>query len=91
MLAEIGAELAKNAIGIFFDILDILLSLLPMAPFRAMLSQIEGIEVLGYVNYFIPFDFAAKCLNTWLACVLAYYIYKFLKQAIDDYRSKSKL
>lgn len=88
MIAEIGKELAKDAIGLFFDILDILLNLLPMAPFRSMLSQIDSIDVLGYINYFIPFDFCAKCMNAWLICVIAYYVYKYLKQAIDNYRSK---
>ncbi len=84
-------ELIKSAIGIFFDILDVLISILPSAPFRAMLSQLadsSGMDVLGYVNYFIPFKFCATCMNAWLACVLAYYVYKYLRQAITDYRSK---
>lgn len=84
-------ELIKSAIGIFFDILDVLISILPSAPFRAMLSQLadsSGMDVLGYVNYFIPFKFCATCMNAWLACVLTYYVYKYLRQAITDYRSK---
>lgn len=84
-------ELIKSAIGIFFDILDVLISILPSAPFRAMLSQLadsSGMDALGYVNYFIPFKFCATCMNAWLACVLAYYVYKYLRQAITDYRSK---
>ena len=84
-------ELIKSAIGIFFDILDVLISILPSAPFRVMLSQLadsSGMDVLGYVNYFIPFKVCATCMNAWLACVLAYYVYKYLRQAITDYRSK---
>lgn len=84
-------ELIKSAIGIFFDILDVLISILPSAPFRVMLSQLadsSGMDVLGYVNYFIPFKFCATCMNAWLACVLAYYVYKYLRQAITDYRNK---
>ena len=86
-------ELIKSAIGIFFDILDVLISILPSAPFRVMLSQLadsSGMDVLGYVNYFIPFKFCATCMNAWLACVLAYYVYKYLRQAIADYRSNLK-
>ena len=86
-----SGELIKSAIGIFFDILDVLISILPSAPFRVMLSQLadsSGMDVLGYVNYFIPFKFCATCMNAWLACVLAYYVYKYLRQAITDYRSK---
>lgn len=84
-------ELIKSAIGIFFDILDVLISILPSAPFRVMLSQLadsSGMDVLGYINYFIPFKFCATCMNAWLVCVLAYYVYKYLRQAITDYRSK---
>ena len=86
-----AGELIKSAIGIFFDIPDVLISILPSAPFRVMLSQLadsSGMDVLGYVNYFIPFKFCATCMNAWLACVLAYYVYKYLRQAITDYRSK---
>ena len=86
-----AGELIKSSIGIFFDILDVLISILPSAPFRVMLSQLadsSGMDVLGYVNYFIPFKFCATCMNAWLACVLAYYVYKYLRQAITDYRSK---
>lgn len=88
------AEILKGAIGVFFDILDVLISLLPAAPFRAMLSNLEnssGMDVLGYVNYFIPFKFCAVCFDAWLACVIAYYIYKYLRQAINDYRNKLNL
>lgn len=86
------SDIAQTAVGVLFDILDILISLLPAAPFRAMLSDLaesSGMDVLGYVNYFIPFKFCATCMNTWLACVLAYYVYKYLKEVISQYRSKS--
>ena len=67
------SELTKTAIGLFFDILDVLISLLPNAPFAAMLATLSndsGIPVLGYVNYFIPFKFCATCINIWLAVYL---------------------
>lgn len=87
----VASDLAQVAIGLFFDVLDVLLSLLPAAPFRAMLSQLTesaGMDVLGYVNYFIPFKFCAACMNAWLACVIGYYVYRYLKKAIEDYRRK---
>lgn len=90
MVEAVTSELATTALGIFFDIVDILLSLLPAAPFRVMLSKIadsSGIDVLGYVNYFIPFNFCAICFDVWLDCILAYYVYKYLKKAIQDYRN----
>lgn len=86
------SDIAQTAVGVLFDILDVLISLLPAAPFRAMLSGLaesSGMDVLGYVNYFIPFKFCATCMNAWLACVLAYYVYKYLKEVISQYRSNS--
>ncbi len=86
------SDIAQTAVGVLFDILDVLISLLPAAPFRAMLSDLaesSGMDVLGYVNYFIPFKFCATCMNAWLACVLAYYVYKYLKEVISQYRSNS--
>lgn len=86
------SDIAQTAVGVLFDILDVLISLLPAAPFRAMLSDLaesSGMDVLGYVNYFIPFKFCATCMNAWLVCVLAYYVYKYLKEVISQYRSKS--
>lgn len=77
--------LILEAIGLIFDIFDSLLSFLPSAPFVIMLGKIDNIDVLGYVNYFIPFDFCAVCINLWLVCVLSYYVYKYLKKAIDNY------
>ena len=60
------SELTKTAIGLFFDILDVLISLLPNAPFAAMLATLSndsGIPVLGYINYFIPFKFCERGSN----------------------------
>lgn len=90
MAEAVVSELVISAIGIFFDIVDILISILPAAPFRIMLSKLaedSGINVLGYVNYFIPFNFCAICFDAWLDCIIAYYVYKYLKQAIADYRA----
>ena len=90
-MGTVVSEVVKTALGLFFDILDVLISILPNAPFAIMLHNLSndsGLNVLGYVNFFIPFQFCATCMNIWLGCVLAYYVYKFLRQAIKYYRSK---
>ncbi len=92
-MGTVVSEVVKVALGLFFDILDVLISILPNAPFAIMLHNLSndsGLNVLGYVNFFIPFQFCATCMNIWLGCVLAYYVYKFLRQAIKDYRSQGK-
>lgn len=89
-METVVSEIAINAIGLFFDILDVLIALLPSAPFRIMLSKFSdssGMNLLGYINYFIPFHNCAICFDVWLNCVLAYYVYKYLKKAIQDYRN----
>ena len=86
MAEAVVSELAKTAIGLFFDIVDVLISLLPSAPFRIMLSQLSDDSGIN-----VPFKFCATCINAWLACVLAYYVYKYLKQAITDYRQKHNI
>lgn len=88
------SELAVNAIGLFFDILDVLISLLPSAPFRVMLSKLSdssGMDLLGYINYFIPFHFCAVCFDLWLDCILAYYVYKYLKSGYSGLQRSSQV
>ena len=75
-MGTVVSEVVKTALGLFFDILDVLISILPNAPFAIMLHNLSndsGLNVLGYVNFFIPFKFCATCMNIWLGCVLAYY------------------
>ena len=57
MPAEIASELIKTAIGLFFDVIDILISILPSAPFRVMLSQLEnssGMDAVSYTHLTLP-------------------------------------
>ena len=71
MAEAVVSELAKTAIGLFFDIVDVLISLLPSAPFRIMLSQLSddsGINVLGYVILRDLYQCLA-CLCTGLLCL----------------------
>ena len=85
---SITAEFLNTAIGVFFDLLDVLISILPSAPFRIMLSKLAdstGMDILGYVNYFIPFNFCVVCFDLWLDCILAYYVYRYLREAINAY------
>ena len=54
MAEAVVSELAKTAIGLFFDIVDVLISLLPSAPFRIMLSQLseDSMSTISYRSNF---------------------------------------
>ena len=41
MAEAVVSELAKTAIGLFFDIVDVLISLLPSAPFLSLIHISE--------------------------------------------------
>lgn len=73
----------EKIVGLFFDILSTLLSLLPNSPFIAMAATIPDFDFLPYLNYFIPFDNCFVMMSTWLVCCAAYYIFKYSKQIIN--------
>ncbi len=72
-----------KAVNLICDLLIALINILPNSPTDVLLSQIDNMEYLGFVNYFIPFDFCAIALNSWLVCVGIYYGVKYAKQFIN--------
>lgn len=67
------------------DILSVFISLLPDSPFRKYLSfaeiSVSGHsfdELLGYLNYFIPFGTCVSIFELWLVAVIAYYAYDII-------------
>ncbi len=57
-----------------------LISKLPASPFQGLLAGIEEIPFLGFLNYFIPFDFAVTALSAWAPCVIAWRLYKLVRR-----------
>lgn len=63
-----------------------LYSILPTSPIQTALADMEmGADILGWLNWFIPFDNARIITLAWLSCVLAYYVYIMVKKIIMDY------
>ena len=56
-----------------------LFSVLPDSPFGSMLRFSDDYQLLGLLNYFIPFDVAAELMSLWLTAVVGYYAYCFFK------------
>lgn len=61
-----------------------LISKLPMSPFKELMSGMDEIPFLGFINYFIPFDFAVTALSVWAPCMLAWRSYRLVKRIIMD-------
>lgn len=57
-----------------------LLALLPDSPFKDLLDDLAANaqirEILGMVNWFIPFYIFVPVLTAWLGCIAIYYIYQ---------------
>lgn len=58
------------------DSLMNILSLLPGSPFRGYLQFRDEYDILGMVNYFIPFDICLTILEAWGTAMAAIYLYK---------------
>ena len=59
------------------DILQWVVDLLPDSPFDKL--DITVIEpYMGYINWFIPFDFILSTLTAWLVAVSGYYFWSVI-------------
>lgn len=55
------------------------LMMLPNSPFlfltdTSIVSPIA--DILGFINYFVPFGWMANILGVWAGCILVYYLYQ---------------
>ena len=71
----------STAINWLFEILAQVLSwvvnLLPNSPFTAI-SNTPIAPYLGFINWFIPFDFVITTLTLWLSAIAIYYVYSVI-------------
>ena len=58
-----------------FNIFSEFLNLLPDSPFTSLINQLQINDYLNFINFFIPFDFAAMVMEAWAVVVLAYTFY----------------
>lgn len=60
--------------------LSFVLSLLPDSPFSSALDSLANnsniTNLLGMVNWFVPFYLFLPIFVAWLACVAIYYVYQ---------------
>ena len=54
---------------------------LPTSPFSSAMADytLERLDFLPQLNWFIPFDNCLQITNLWASCILAYYVFNFVK------------
>ena len=73
-----------------FDILKSFLSriydLLPDSPFQTLFDGKLGVlnGMLGWLNWFIPFDLCFKITEIWVVAIAAYYLFNIIKKIVLD-------
>lgn len=59
-------------------ILTVIMSALPTSPFDKILSKLDELPYLQYINWFIPFDLICDITLVWLTAVGLYYLYMII-------------
>ena len=63
-------------------LLAVVLSLLPLYPFKEFIDKLEEIPFLGYLNYFIPVGTCLKIGAAWLSAIALFYLYSVVARWI---------
>ena len=73
-----------NIIKAFFEKIY---SLLPDSPFQAFFADKMGplSDMLGWINWFIPFDICFKLTEVWVMAIAAYYLFMLIKKIVFDF------
>lgn len=60
--------------------------LLPDSPFQAFFTdRLEPLrDILGWINWFVPFDLCFKLTEIWVVCIAAYYLFMLIKKIVFD-------
>ena len=61
-----------------------ILLLLPTSPFVNIKSYLDPVflDILGYVNYYIPIGTLLSITAAWLACIAVYYLHQLVLRTI---------
>ena len=58
-----------------------IIQLFPASPMQPLINSLKGsevVQVLGYVNWFVPVGTMVSILTGWLTCIAAYYVYQIV-------------
>ncbi len=63
-------------VDVLNDILSAIVLLLPDSPFANITIPDEVMNIMGYVNYFVPVAAMLSIGTSWLAAIGIYYLYQ---------------
>ena len=63
-------------------LLGVLLSVLPLSPFAEIISTLDELPYLGYINWFIPIGTILKIGMAWIGAIGVYYLYSVVARWI---------
>ena len=64
-------------IAVKLIVLSLVISLIPGSPFSGMVSLVQQIPYLSYLNWFVPIPEIIVIIESWLAVVSVYYTILF--------------
>lgn len=73
-------------LNIFSAFFEKIYDLLPDSPFQAFFADKMGplYDMLGWINWFIPFDICFKITEIWVIAISAYYLFMLIKKIVFD-------
>ena len=57
------------------NLMNQLIQILPLSPFRSVIAEFSSLPYLGYINWFIPVGDMLRITALWLAAITIYYLY----------------
>lgn len=57
---------------------DLIISVLPLSPFRDFIDSLAGIPYLGWLNWFFPVGGVLKVMSAWLTAIGLFYLYSII-------------
>lgn len=65
------------------SIFEGLIGWLPDSPFQAIVQNSQVQEIIGMINWFLPITEMLAIMQSWLTCVLAYYLYSAILRTVN--------
>lgn len=51
---------------------------LPTSPFAGVISRLQSLPALGWLNWFIPVGWIVDTMAVWLSAITIYYVYSVI-------------
>ncbi len=69
-------SLWNSIVDVVSDIANAIVLLLPDSPFKDVEIPSEVMQIMGYVNYFVPIGAMLTIGASWLTAIGVYYLYQ---------------